>query len=98
VRQSVEGGEERDRLVEAAVEGRAVGLPARANEPIPERLGVGGIVEQPAVAEVPELAAARRLGRRLVQEDPLGERPDVLGFDHGRSLAAPAGRQRRNGR
>ena len=56
VGQPVERREQRDHLVEAAVERGGLGRPARRDDAVPERLGVVGVVEEPAVAEV---AAAR---------------------------------------
>ena len=57
VRDPVERREERQRLRQAAVEPVAILGPGDAGDPVPERLAVGRVVEQDAVAESPDLAA-----------------------------------------
>jgi hypothetical protein len=44
--------------------------PGDAGDPVPERLVVGRVVEQPAVAEVADLAADQGVGARLVPGQP----------------------------
>ena len=70
------------------------GRPARGDDPVPERLGVVRIVEQPAIAEVPQLPRRRLLRARLVEHEPPGElRVQDPIADHGRTIRGSVGRR-----
>jgi len=88
---SIERREQRDHLVEPAIETLRGSGPMGRDKPIPERLRVRRVVQQPAVAEIPQLAAERQLRAGLVDEQPSRERRVVeRRLGHARTITRDA--------
>ena len=69
VRAPAERREEHEHLGQTPVEGSWVSRPTDALEPVPERLGFDGIVEQERVVEVAQIATRDGMDARLVEEE-----------------------------
>ena len=82
VRLPAQGGEDHQDLGQPPVEGCRVVGPANALEPVPERLGLGLVVEEDRIAQIAQVAARDRVDPGLVEHQPThrGRVDDTSGY------------------